>query len=748
MHSGLARDSTFAIYKMNHSPVFALSALCVLAAASAAQDLQPGANFANSPTVVPQTTSYSYESHLFDADNDGDLDAFVTQGGTWVSLQSRLWISNASTAGTSFVFTDATAGSLPVLLSQAESVVARDIDRDGDLDLLLVNSSQLLTQGNVWLVNQGGAQGGTTGVFAVDASRWVHLGGSGSSIAASLLISSGAFAGSFSDWSTNCTFADVDLDGDCDMMQNGAGPNFTGSTMSRLFLNDGDGQFEEYNPSGTVSGATSLAPGSAAGWCEGTQSEGSTNTTGAQHDITPTSFHSQFADVDQDFDLDLVIQSRTTQSRFYQNRFVDNSLSLGAEVSGTRLYRDTTASTLALTQTGGVCMDLQFADLDSDDDVDLWGMSYISLQERILTNDGTGTFGSIGSPLGDPGADENNVDFIDYDADGDLDVVAANYEGINFLYKNHVAQGASTATANSFLKRTGVLGTETEISSPGTVANSWLSVDTGDLDNDRDVDLVFSQDGSATSASVQLNTLGIADATAPRLPRIQLLSPLGNPCSVPRLVAAQVYENASASSLREASGSLKFTVNGGPAQTKPVSWAGGNIVRAEFPGYWYGTIQYWIEVTDRAGNTGSSQVKSVVLPQTGFSTFGSGVPGCSGPMNIQLNSCPTVNNPEFEITCTGAPANSLQLCLISDSQGTGLDLLGIGIPIWADFLAATELLGLDAIADGAGTLHAPAAIPDNPLVIGNDYYLQFICLDATCTPNLYTSQGAQITIQP
>ncbi|MFN0205953.1 MAG: FG-GAP repeat domain-containing protein [Planctomycetota bacterium] len=717
-----------------------------------AQDLQPGANFANTPAKVPQTTSYSNSAHLFDADNDGDLDAFATQGGSFFSLQSRLWLSNASTAGGSFIFSDATSGSLPVLLSRAQHVQSRDLDKDGDLDLLLVNSTQVLSQSNIWLINQGGLQGGTTGVFSIDQSRFVSLGAAGSSIHSSLLLTSGTFAGGFADWSTNCSFADVDLDGDCDYLQNGPGPNFSGATMSRLFLNNGSGFFTEYNPSGVVSGAAALAGGSSAGWCEGTQADNTTNTTGANHDITNISFKSDFADIDQDLDLDLVIQSRGSQSRIYQNRFIENGLSVGNEIGGTRIYRDITTSALTLLQTGGSCMELQFGDLDSDDDVDIWGASYANLQERILLNDGTGVFTNGGSPLGDPGTDENEIGFVDYDSDGDLDAVAASFDGINYLYKNETAQGAATSAANTFLKRTSVLGTETELASPGTVANSWLSIETGDLDNDKDTDLFFTHDEASTSAAVHINTLGAADLIAPRIPIVQILGSVSGPSPSPRRVAAQVYENADTSQLRDAVGTLKFTVNGGPAISKLATWCGGNLFRSEIPGYWVGQLQYWMEVTDRAGNTGTSQVQNVVIPSAGISNYGFSTPGCSGAQSIFVNSAPSVQNPEFVVHASNCPPQTLNLMLVSDGQ----DLVGTDLQLGVIFFVDTtspEFVGFDAPSDITGLASVPVSLVPLAPLVGNTYYAQIVSYwgSGPCSPtttNLTSTDAISITLLP
>lgn len=726
-------------------------AFIILGASAVAQDLQPGANLNSKPAAVPQSTSYSQASSLGDFDLDGDLDAIVTQGGAFFSLQTRLWHSDASTAGVNFSFSDVTSVNLPILNSQSEHINAIDIDLDGDLDLLLSNTTQFFTQSNVWLINQGGLQGGSPGVFLVDQTRWNGLGGAGSSIPSSLLIAGGPFGGGFADWSHYCDFADVDLDGDYDYLQSSVGPSYSGGSMSRLFLNNGLGSFNEYNPSAAVSGASALANGSQAGWVEGSQLDNTLASDGTTHDITNLTYDIDFADIDNDFDLDVVVQNRSAQSRIFQNRFIENALSLGSEGSGKRLFRDVTASALLSAQAGGVCMDFAFGDIDLDDDVDLFATNYASLQDRILLNDGSGVFSNVGSPQGDPGSDENQTDYIDYDGDGDLDVVAADFDGVNYIYKNLSAQGAINDTAATFMKRTSVLGVESELASPGTVANSWLSVGVGDLDNDQDADLIFTQDGSSTSAAIYTNTLGTPDVIAPRIPSISILGGATPANSLSRTLAAQVYENDSTARSREASAIVKFTVSGGPVRTAAARWAGGNIFRGAIPGYWFGNIEYWMEVTDRAGNTGSSSHKFIVIPSAGLSNYGTSTPGCAGAQSIYANSAAAIGNSEFEIHTTHCPQNMMNILLVSSGSVPGGIDPGFGLPVFVD-LAAAEVLPFDHPSDAAGLGSTNITIPTNPLLIGSAFFAQSYCYwSGPCTPSvlgLSASNALSIVVQP
>lgn len=146
----------------------------------------------------------STAAELVDVDTDGDLDIVVANqrpGAT--GAQNFLWIND----GTGF-FVDRTATSLPAALDQTFGFAFGDIDTDGDVDLIAVNEGQ-----DAVLVNDG------TGDFADETAG---------------RLPAESFAG------RHGVLADVDGDGDLDYLQGNGG-----GQQSRLYLNDGVGQFED-----------------------------------------------------------------------------------------------------------------------------------------------------------------------------------------------------------------------------------------------------------------------------------------------------------------------------------------------------------------------------------------------------------------------------------------------------------------------------------------------------------------------
>ena len=126
-----------------------------------------------------------------DVDLDGDFDAVFADGGDNDQDQNRIWMNQGhDQGGTVGWFVDETTSRFPSVQDQSRDIEFADIDNDTDLDLYISNTAAIIPQSNRWWINSGTGTG-----FYVDetATRWVGLGGPGSSIATSQVLSSGGF---------------------------------------------------------------------------------------------------------------------------------------------------------------------------------------------------------------------------------------------------------------------------------------------------------------------------------------------------------------------------------------------------------------------------------------------------------------------------------------------------------------------------------------------------------------------------
>jgi len=702
-----------------------------------------------SSTNLPPLGSATEATKFADLDLDGDLDLVYANGGDANNQQSRVLFNQGLSSagggalGTIGVYIDRTTTNLtPNFTQSSRDVQIVDIDNDGDFDFYFSNHSQGTNQSNTWFVNQGLAQGGTAGVFIRDMSRWNSLGISGSSIPAAQVINSGNFAGGFVDWSCQCDFADADLDGDTDLLHSSYGPGFNAAVMTRLFLNipnpnvigggsgKGEGFFREYNPSNAISPNPSLNEGNAAGFVEGTQQANTANTAGQFHDITNMSLDVDFGDMDGDFDIDIYANSRDTRQRFYQNRYFENGGGLGSEGSGTRLYRDVTNAWAPNLTDASANYDGDINDMDNDNDIDGYFLNGGGGTTDVWAlNNGTGLLG-VNLTVPNSGNDDNEIDWHDFDNDGDIDPFVSAFSGSDRLYKNQFVETGNI----DLIQVTGVAS---------GVGSSTLGSDIGDMDNDGDTDVICAEDGGVNEVLLR-NNLNIPDPIAPRIPNVQALAN-GPATSTARRVLARVFDNVNLEYFHHATGSLNFTVDGNPVSSS-LFYAGGNIWRGEIPGYWHGTIGYSVSVTDRGGNTGTSSTQNVIISPVGLASFGTGVNGCSGAHAISANSSPALPNPDFQVRVTNCPPSTTQLMLVSNVAGLGNDDFGIGIPMWVS-LFAPEVYAFDLAVNASGTGIATVPLPGSATLSGVTYHWQAIVANTACViaPFNLSSSGALST---
>jgi hypothetical protein len=359
-------------------------------------------------TSLPGTSTTDVD--LVDVDGDGDLDIFKAEGTDSVAGRPNQLLLNDG-AGRFF---DDSAVRLPAAIANSTKADFGDVDGDGDLDAIIANlgAEQLL-------LNDG------DGFFA-DASGRLPPPGS-----------------IFQDISADARFADVDGDGDLDIMISNENP-FPGGlgAQNRLWINNGSATFSDQTlvrlPA-AVDQTAAMLPG----------------------------------DVDQDGDVDIVVLNRG------QDKVLIND--------GSGVFSDQTTGRFPITidtTRGGA-----LADLDGDGDVDLVTANSRGEAAAIYFNGaGVFTLGAFGmTPM--PNETIAGLDVADLDGDGDLDVYLANAG--QFQVGHGFLGGPDRYFRNNgrgkFTERT-----DSHFTPPNDPTNDAAF---GDIDGDGDLDLVVGNTG-------------------------------------------------------------------------------------------------------------------------------------------------------------------------------------------------------------------------------------------------------------
>ncbi|RIK88186.1 MAG: hypothetical protein DCC67_00870 [Planctomycetota bacterium] len=318
-----------------------------------------------------------------DIDNDGDLDLYVT-----ASEASRYYLFINDGAGR---FTEealnrgAAVQQVGDLTRKGQGVALGDYDRDGYLDILTSDHSRPAAASGSRLLRNLGAAG--PGRFE-DVTH-----------AAGLDVYRQPLFGSLVSYRFQPQFSDIDRDGHTDVVFS------SDARTSQLFWNNGDGTFTD-------------------------------GTTAAGVGTDKSGMGSALGDYDRDGDLDWFITAifdtpiLSTQpgNRLYRN-------------DGNRRFSDVT--TAAGVRESGWGWGTEFFDYDNDGWLDLMATDgFVSLgfstdPTKLWRNRGDGTFAdvSIAEGVTDTG-DGRGLLTLDYDADGDLDVVVVNHAATPILYRN------------------------------------------------------------------------------------------------------------------------------------------------------------------------------------------------------------------------------------------------------------------------------------------------------------------------
>lgn len=686
-------------------PRLALAAL-LAAAPAAAQlaDLQPGRNFV---AVANFGMNRSADLDAGDIDGDGDLDVAVANGKDFGPEPNRIFVNRGGLqGGTPGSFSDETAARMAGSASdESRDIEFVDLEDDGDLDLCVANDGSPALGGiSRFHANLGGVQGGTPGYFA-DASdtSW------GALLSVPPAQQLGGPSGPHRAWYADADFADLDDDGDNDLFITSTGPAANGNEESRLFLNDGLGTFDELWP-----------------WAD------------PAADVKLHAFDADLCDLDADFDIDIVVSSRNSQSRVFLNN------THGAASSAP--FQDMTQSELVAgnpAQVDPQMYEFEYGDLDGDGDFDVWAVSYASnLRDAVLVNRHGEHLGPVAFQVstawirGDPQMDELEADAIDYDADGDLDVAIANFSGTNWLYQSALAQGYDPDTQGLF-HRTGVatgLAPAPEMPSGNPGALETDDIEAGDLDNDGDDDLFVANEANQQNYLYR-NALGVADTHAPSFFAISDQPDL--PVAAPVVIHAAVRDNHAWYVVARHDTRLVWSVDGGPETSQPMFSQGGQQFRGVIPAV-SGTVSYRVECTDRAGNTGVSGTQVYVAgPGSPWSDLGFALPGAAGSPELTGSGTLAAGSPGALTLSSAAP---LAPALLFLSLGSA------PVPFKGGTLAAfPPLLQLPLGTDAGGGLSLPWAAWPAGLAAGTALVFQCAVQDAGAVHGVALSNALQGT---
>ncbi|MDZ4773235.1 MAG: FG-GAP-like repeat-containing protein [Planctomycetota bacterium] len=380
--------------------------------------------------------------------------------------------------------------------SYSEGIECADVDKDGDLDVIVADGdgfvsgtarqnklyvNKFIETGTPYLiVDESAARFGTTFSCAknvttgdVNGDGWVDVlfsntgsVGAGGGVP-SLYINQGAANPGFFTlesatrgftvpfFSGGASFADLDDDGDLDVVINDAF-NTSPTKKLHLFINNGAGVFTE--------NAAAL---------------NSPNRT-VQMDV-------QTADMDNDWDIDVL-------------GFTKMSVANGSHIlllnNGAGTFSD---SSNLIAPSSGATYEADVADLDGDNDVDMFFVSLSGFAEGAVRNNliglGSFTFTNQG-PLG--ATDDNEIAFIDYDNDGDYDILIGALGAAERMYRND--------------------GNMTFVLVAGTIQvvnDSTLDCTTADLNNDGKYDILSANGESGSFINRFYRNTGTADTLAP-----------------------------------------------------------------------------------------------------------------------------------------------------------------------------------------------------------------------------------------
>lgn len=308
-------------------------------------------------------------------------------------------------------FTEMTGTTFPPLVDGEAQFT--DIDNDNDLDLIISGGGDLdmMTMMNT----------PTTNIYTNDGFG-------------NFTLQSGSIIDSLS--SSSIAIGDIDNDLDNDIFI--CGQDISGTYISKIYTNDGLGNF-------------TLTGNSIIGTIQG---------------------DAEFGDIDADNDLDLII-SGYTSTGYNTSIYVNNGSGNYSLLSGTPFSGTNYAS-------------VKFFDMDNDNDLDviLSGTDGSTTFTELYANSGNGTYSIVtGTPFS--GSQLGTIDIADVDNDADLDVLISGFDGSVEFMELYTNDGAGNFTLNTGSSFTGL---------------AYSSVQFSDFDIDGDMDIISSGYNGGTNS--------------------------------------------------------------------------------------------------------------------------------------------------------------------------------------------------------------------------------------------------------